>query len=40
MKISLISMPVTALPMALFGFTLPQALLAGVGVSLISSVVS
>ncbi|ODA41818.1 hypothetical protein [Desulfosporosinus sp. BG] len=40
MKISLISMPVTTLPMTLLGFTLPHALLAGVGVSLVSSVVS
>jgi len=39
MKISLISIPTTALPNAILGFTLPQALLAGVGVSLVSSVV-
>jgi hypothetical protein len=39
MKISFISIPATAIPNALLGFTLPQALLAGIGVSLFSSAV-
>lgn len=40
MKISLISTGATALPMAVFGLALPQALLAGAGISLISSLIS
>ena len=40
MKISLISTSATALPIALLGLSLPQALVAGVGVSLIASIVS
>jgi hypothetical protein len=40
MKVSVISTGATALPMALLGLTLPQALLAGAGVSIISSLVS
>jgi len=40
MKISLMSTGATALPMALLGLTLPQALIAGAGVSLITSLVS
>jgi len=40
MKISFMSTGATALPMALLGLTLPQALIAGVGVSLITSLVS
>jgi len=40
MKVSVISTGATALPMALLGLTLPQALLAGAGVSIISSIIS
>jgi hypothetical protein len=40
MKISVISTSATALPMALLGLALPQALLAGAGVSIISSLIS
>ena len=40
MKISTISTGATALPMALLGLTLPHALIAGAGVSLITSLVS
>lgn len=40
MKISVISTSATALPMALLGLTLPHALIAGAGVSLITSLVS
>lgn len=40
MKVSFFSTPATAIPMALLGLSLPQALLAGVGVSMISSYVS
>lgn len=40
MKISLVSTTATALPMAVFGLSLPQALLAGAGISLIASLVS
>lgn len=40
MKISFISTTATALPMALLGLSLPQALLAGAGISIISSVIS
>jgi hypothetical protein len=40
MKISTISTGATALPMALLGLTLPHALLAGAGISLITSIVS
>jgi hypothetical protein len=40
MKVSLISTGATALPMALLGLTLPHALIAGAGVSLITSLIS
>ena len=40
MKISVISTSATGLPMALLGLALPQALLAGAGVSIISSLIS
>jgi len=40
MKISVISTSATALPMALLGLALPHALLAGAGVSIISSLIS
>jgi hypothetical protein len=40
MKVSVISTGATALPMALLGLALPQALLAGAGVSIISSLIS
>ncbi len=40
MKVSLISTSATALPMALLGLTLPHALIAGAGVSLITSLIS
>jgi len=40
MKVSVISTSATALPMALLGLTLPQALIAGAGVSLITSLIS
>lgn len=40
MKVSVISTGATALPMALLGLALPQALIAGAGVSLITSLVS
>lgn len=40
MKVSVISTSATALPMALLGLALPQALLAGAGVSIISSLIS
>lgn len=40
MKVSVISTSATALPMALLGLALPQALIAGAGVSLITSLIS
>lgn len=40
MKISVISTSATGLPMALLGLALPQALLAGAGVSIVSSLIS
>ncbi len=40
MKISLISTSATALPMALLGLAVPHALIAGAGVSLVTSVIS
>jgi len=40
MKLSLISTGATGLPMALLGLSLPHALLAGAGISLIASIVS
>jgi hypothetical protein len=40
MKVSIISTSATALPMALLGLALPHALIAGAGVSLITSLVS
>lgn len=40
MKVSMISTGATALPMAVLGLSLPQALVAGVGVSLVTSLVS
>lgn len=40
MKVSVISTSATALPMALLGLALPQALLAGAGISIISSLIS
>ncbi len=40
MKISFISAPTTALPIALIGLSVPQALLAGAGISLTASVVA
>lgn len=40
MKVSVISTGATALPMALLGLALPQALIAGAGVSLITSLIS
>ena len=40
MKVSVISTGATALPMALLGLTLPHALIAGAGVSLITSLIS
>lgn len=40
MKVSMISTGATALPMALLGLALPQALIAGTGVSLITSLIS
>lgn len=40
MKISVISTSATSLPMALLGLALPQALLAGSGISLITSLIS
>lgn len=40
MKVSVISTSATALPMALLGLELPQALLAGAGISIISSLIS
>ena len=40
MKISVISTSATALPMAVLGLALPQALIAGAGVSLITSLIS
>jgi hypothetical protein len=40
MKVSVVSTSATALPMALLGLALPHALIAGVGVSLITSLIS
>jgi hypothetical protein len=40
MKVSVISTSATALPMVLLGLALPQALIAGAGVSLITSLIS
>lgn len=40
MKVSFFSTSTTTIPMALLGLSLPQALLAGVGISIISSLVS
>ncbi len=40
MKVAFISTGATALPMALLGLTLPQALIAGAGISLVTSAVS
>ncbi len=40
MKVSVISTGATALPMALLGLALPQALIAGAGISLITSLIS
>jgi hypothetical protein len=40
MKVSVVSTSATALPMALLGLALPQALIAGAGVSLITSLIT
>jgi len=40
MKVAFVSTSATALPMALLGLALPQALIAGAGISLVTSVIS